>query len=530
MKRPHHKRKGGFGVYSELDDLIVAQLDSLYRFVSRRIRDEYKAEDIVQNIVLTAYRAYVRLPDKSMAEPWLFGIARNLVAQAHQPWREVPTDEIAIIDAAGVSYETPESDYLRQSDIETVRRAVASLAKSYRDVCVLHYLEGKDYQAISEELGIPLSSVKWRLHQSRNQLREELEKMDYMPHRYHKAIPLKLNMGGWVGKWDPRKGAYDNADKALESLLAQNICQECYLTPKTAPELAANLGVAADYVEEFLQKLVETQSVKQIGNRYQTMFPIWDAEALADVFEGNLRCAQAEADEILEMIFSLESEIAAIGFCGADKGIDRLILFLLGFVCHNTEYNRFETEKLPFVGDDKAWYVLATTAEKWSNESGVGINSSGSMFGLREYYFAQPQTKDNRFERTEDQKAFYAIYQNEAVADAYALSRVLESGKVVKTDNGYRITVPVISTEKGEETKLKEVLTGVFARTNSLQKAIYDRSCNTVRRYIPKHIAEQTAFFGSYCAHGMLEEVLWEALQSRGLAVTPEMATWFIVK
>lgn len=517
-------------MYTKLDRLIVSQLDALYRFVARRVRNEYEVEDIVQDVVLTAYRAYPRLPNKDNTVPWLFGIARNLVARSYRPSREVSADEIAIIDTAGVSYETPESDYLRQSDITNVRKAVAFLAKNYRDVCVRHYLENKDYQTIADELGIPLSSVKWRLNQAKSQLREELEKMDYMQSGYRKAIPLKFNMGGWVGKWNPEKGNYDNADKALESLLAQNICLDCYQTPKTVTELASDLGVAADYVEEFLHKLVNTQSVKQIGNRYQTMFPIWDAEALADVFEGNMRCAQAEADEILKMIFSLESEIAAIGFCGADKGIDRLILFLLGFVCHNTEYNRFETEKLPFIGDDKAWYVLATTAEKWSDESGAGINSSGSMFGLREYYFAQPQTKDNRFERTEEQKAFYALYCGESVTDEYALSRVLESGKAVKTADGYEIVVPVLSTDRGEEACLKEVLAPVFAQTNALQEMIYNRSCEAVKCYIPKHIANQTAFFGSYCAHGVLEAVLYEALQARGTIITQDMATWFVVK
>ena len=200
----------------QLEQVLLSQLDRLYRFAQKRVRDEYKAEEIVQDIVVTAYRAYPRLKCKERTEAWLWGIARNVVMRSYKPSAEVAMDEITIIQNTGVSYETPESEYLRKCDITKVRRAVSFLAKAYREVCVLHYLEGKDYNTISEELRIPLSSVKWRLNQTKSQLREELTKMEYMEKGYRKAIPLKFNMGGWVGKWDRAKGSYDGADKALE--------------------------------------------------------------------------------------------------------------------------------------------------------------------------------------------------------------------------------------------------------------------------------------------------------------------------
>jgi len=186
--------------------------------------------------------------------------------QSLKPSVEIPTDEIAIIDIAGISFETPESEYLKKADITKIRRAVSCLAKSYRDVCVMYWLESKNYNAISVELGIPLSSVKWRLNQSKSQLREEFSKMECMENGYYKAIPLKFSMGAYVGKWNPALGNYDNADKALEGLLPQNICLAAYKTPKTVTEISSELGVAADYVEEALQKLVDTHSL----NRQET--------------------------------------------------------------------------------------------------------------------------------------------------------------------------------------------------------------------------------------------------------------------
>ena len=114
----------------ELENIITAEIDRLYRFAYRRLRDEYKAEDAVQDIVLTAYRAYPRLMDKERTIPWLWGIARNIVLRAFKPSPEIPMDEITIIDMAGISYETPESEIMRKEDITKIRRAVAYLAKN----------------------------------------------------------------------------------------------------------------------------------------------------------------------------------------------------------------------------------------------------------------------------------------------------------------------------------------------------------------------------------------------------------------
>lgn len=515
---------------TQLEQVILSEMDRLYRFAHNRVRDEYRAEEIVQDIVLTAYRVYPRLKDKTRVLPWLWSIARNITMRTYKPSSEIAMDEIAIIQNSGVSYETPESEYLRKYDITKVRKAVSFLAKAYRDVCVQYYLEGKDYNTISEELQIPLSSVKWRLNQTKSQLREEITKMDYMEKGYRKAIPLKFNMGGWVGKWNPAKGSYDNADKALEGLLPQNICLTIRDTAKTVTEIASEMGVAADYVEEALQKLVDTQSVKQVGNKYQTMFPIWDKAANQDIFDGNVACAKRVGREILDMIYGLGEEIQKIGFHGADKGMDKLLLFLIGFLGENTEGGQFETDKLPFTGDDKAWYILATTAERFNDYDSYGINSNGSHFGVREYYFVQEFTEDNRSQRKEEQQAFYAIYRGEEVSDEYSLSRLLESGKVVKEQGTLRITVPVLSTDKGEKERLLKVLEPVLEKTNALMKQIRSRSYETVKKYIPKHIANQADFFGGYCTYGVLAMILFEELKARGVKVTQDMATWYEVK
>lgn len=515
----------------ELDRLIEQELDRLYRFVYRRVGDSYRAEDITQDIVLQAYRAYPRLRDRERLSAWLWGIANNMVARSHRSSPEVSADEITIIDLAGISYETPATEYLRQQDILRVRRALSYLAKTYREVCVLYYLEDKDYNTIARELNIPLSSVKWRLNQSKSQLREELEKMEYMEHGYRQAKPLLLNMGGWYGRLDREKGAYDNADKVLQnSLLAQNICQVAYKEAKTVTEIASEMGVAADYIESELERLLPTQAMRKTGNRYQTMFPIWDEEASWEIFGGNIDAAIQESKSVIDLLYSCADQIAQTGFYGCDWGIDRLILFLVGYLCTNIEYNTFETDKLPFRGKDKAWYLLGTTAKSFGDRGCVGINSAGSMFGLCEYSFVSEDLEDFRSMNTAYQKCFYEVYLGNTPPKEEPLATLLESGKVIRDGEKYRPNVPVLNAHEGDEERLNAALAPVFEKLNAMQRSIYHRSMEAVSRHIPPHIADQKAFFGGYCCHSVPELALYRELCARDIKLNSLMGVWFTLK
>ena len=515
----------------ELDVLIEQELDKLYRFVYRRVGDSYRAEDITQEIVLQAYRAYPRLQNRERLTPWLWGIANNMVARSYRLSPEISTDEVTIVDLAGASYETPATEYLRRQDILRVRRALSYLAKMYRDVCVLYYLEDKDYNTIARELNIPLSSVKWRLNQSKSQLREELEKMEYMEHGYRRAKPLLLNMGGWYGKPDPAKGAYDNADKVLQnSLLAQNICQVAYREAKTVSDIASELGVAADYVEAELERIVPTQAMRRVGNRYQTMFPIWDVATNRDVFVGNISFAEQACGEVIDLLLSCADRIARAGFYGCEWGMDRLILFLVGYMCINVEHNTFETEKLPFHGTDKAWYLLGTTDKSFGDRGCVGINSAGSMFGLREYSFVAEDLEDQRSMNSAYQRCFYDVCLGKTPAKEEPLAALLESGKIVRVGDTYRPNVPVLRAAEGDEERLNQAIAPALEKLNEMQKKLYVRSMETVSKHIPAHIADQREFFGGYCCHSVPELVLYRELRKRGVPMTDLMGVWFTIK
>ncbi len=522
-----------------LDTTLTAMLDPLYRYAYRETGDDWTAEELVQETAVIACRNWDKLQNKDAVHAWIWGILKNLIRRSHQPQRELPTETeelVRICDGVGVSYETPETIALRKWEISRVREAVAYLAKLYREVTVAYYLEEKDYDTISQELSIPVSSVKWRLHRSRIQLKEEICQMEFMEKSYRKAQPLCINMGGTVAHWDPATGAYDNADKALEGLLAQNICQVAYEKPLTVTEIASSLGVAADYVEDALEKLCATGCITQKSNTYQTAFPIWSAAENELVYGETYRLASDGVGALVDMLYGLEPEIRRVGFYGCDRPFERLTLMLMSWLTYNTRGNLFDGERLPFHGVEKAWYILATTAPSFfqgKDTPSIGLNSNGSSFGFVEFFLSQPHFPDNRSIRTEEQRTMEALYKGDTAwveAHRTELAHLLETGKAEAWDGGYRLTVPVLSTTKGDWRGLREALTPALEMAEDIQAKLNARAATVMKQVIPTHLSNQRAFYETYCTHGALDVVMYQELMRRGVTVTREMTTWLSVE
>lgn len=514
-----------------LDELLISEMDRLYRYAFNHTHDPYLSEDIVQDIVVQCYRSYPRLRDKSRMQAWLWGIARNMVMRSFKGRKELPADEIMIISLAGVSYETPETELIHKEEIAYLRRSLSYLAKNYREVCILYYLEGKDYQTIADTLGIPLSSVKWRLNQSKEQIKKEFTKMEYMNKGYRKAIPLKLDMGGFVTNASLENGNFDSADRVLDNLLAQNICIVAYEQAKTVTEIASELGVSADFIEDTLERLLKVQAISRISDKYRTTFPILSAQAMEDIMGGNRKLAKEKAGEILDGIYALEDEIRKVGFIGSDREMNRLLLILLMTAMGEVEEHSFDTEKLPFHGaDDNAWYILATTGEKRAKSyvtAGVDVLWQCGI-GTFDAHIINPAVPDTRLSNDAERNAFVQIYKGEIPDNRSALSQLIEKGKVVKDGEEYKIAVPTMNEE--QEEALKRILAPVVELANDLQKQLLDRSYKLIKKYLPNHLQGQAEFFRTYFGEGVIETACMDEYVERELPLDRETVSRMIIK
>jgi RNA polymerase sigma-70 factor, ECF subfamily len=133
------------------------------------------AEELAQETLLVVWRkAAVFDPNRASASTWIFTIARNLRIDAvrrerhpqaleHEP--ELMPDEDAPPDAMVVALQR----------LHRVREALGGLSSDQVEVVRLSFFEEKPHSEISDDLGLPLGTVKSRLRLAMTRLRGLLE-------------------------------------------------------------------------------------------------------------------------------------------------------------------------------------------------------------------------------------------------------------------------------------------------------------------------------------------------------------------
>ena len=160
--------------------LAIEQMDMLYRVARRLTRDATRAEDLVQEAYLRAFKAMdtFRLQGFGI-RPWLLRILYNLhLSKAQQDGRQpvaVDGEHLELGSAGRRGGELPVDPRSFESMDENLVRAVESLPPEYQAVLLLWAVEEFSYKEIAEALDIPIGTVMSRLHRARHRLAELLK-------------------------------------------------------------------------------------------------------------------------------------------------------------------------------------------------------------------------------------------------------------------------------------------------------------------------------------------------------------------
>lgn len=171
-------------------DIARTHLDRLYGFCLRLTGDPSDAEDLVQETLLRAMRAYHGLREASSAKGWLFAIATNAwrdLLRARR--REFGTVSIDELDADGgefslfqtITIEDPlpysdelHLDFLRLFHDEDIAAVFGSITPAFRLPLILTVIHGFSCKEAAGILEVPLGTVLSRLHRGRRQLERGL--------------------------------------------------------------------------------------------------------------------------------------------------------------------------------------------------------------------------------------------------------------------------------------------------------------------------------------------------------------------
>lgn len=156
----------------------LPHLDTLYRVALRLTGEPAAAEDLVQETMLRALRAWRSFQPGTNARAWLVTILRNQFINSWRARRRAPTAVAfdAIPELPDVGDPDPEGRFFRDLVDDEVLAAVDALPDDFREVLVLSDMEGLPYAEIAVALGVPVGTVKSRLFRARRILQGRLRR------------------------------------------------------------------------------------------------------------------------------------------------------------------------------------------------------------------------------------------------------------------------------------------------------------------------------------------------------------------
>lgn len=179
------ERRGRFEeIYEAYSGLILA-------YAVQRTADHHDAADVVAETFAVVWRRIDDVPPGDEARPWLYGVARKVLANHHRSNRRrrrlndrVASDLVSRIADAAMPVDGP--------DRGAIAAAFEALSESDQELLTLVGWEGLDRDEIATILGCRRATVRVRLHRARRRFERELAKA---------GVKRRANNGHGPGRW-----------------------------------------------------------------------------------------------------------------------------------------------------------------------------------------------------------------------------------------------------------------------------------------------------------------------------------------
>ena len=173
---------------AELDDnarfeqSVRPHFARLYRLAWRLTGSKDAGEDLFQELMIKAFASLDKIEALDRPGPWLARVMYNLFVDQH---RRFARQRMLLVEegqlsgeglAAFAGKDDPELDSLQAEHTRRLEAALGEISEEHRIVVLLHDADGHKISEIQELMGIPVGTIKSRLHRARAHLRQILEK------------------------------------------------------------------------------------------------------------------------------------------------------------------------------------------------------------------------------------------------------------------------------------------------------------------------------------------------------------------
>ena len=268
--------------------IVERYQDAVFAVALARLRNFADAEDIAQEVFVEAFECLGRLNNPSRLGAWLRSIAIHRCIDHLRKRREnVGLEEIA--EQVEAPSANPHTEIEQQELRNQVMVAIGQLSKKQSETTTLFYINGYSQQEIASIQEVPIGTVRRRLHDAREKLKEGMielvedvlksgapkedfgEQVFEMLSRYGHP-PVSLKEWGEIASHLQKIGTagVDGFVKALDSPYHQ--------TRRFVVGMLPDSGLSQEIVEEFLKKALNDTNRKVRKHAFLGLVDITDKD------------------------------------------------------------------------------------------------------------------------------------------------------------------------------------------------------------------------------------------------------------
>jgi RNA polymerase sigma-70 factor (ECF subfamily) len=160
-------------------ELVSRYQTRLYNAALRLVHSPDDAADVVQEAFLSAYQALHTFKGDAEFFTWLYRITFNAAISLKRKKRPAISLDASAQDSGfepddSSEYVKPGAALERTEDERRLAAAIAKLSPEHREVLLMKDIDGLKYEDIAEVLGVPIGTIRSRLHRARLELRDLL--------------------------------------------------------------------------------------------------------------------------------------------------------------------------------------------------------------------------------------------------------------------------------------------------------------------------------------------------------------------
>ena len=514
------------------------KLQKLFYFSLKKTGNPHEAEELVQETAIEIIKMLNKGYEPENFNAWMWTVIRKRYARwCKNKQKKLLVEIDDVYDYAEIaSDERVEDNIMHNEDIELLRRELALMAKDYRDIVVSYYLNNIKIGAISKMTGLPEGSIKRKLYEARQNIKEGMKMAKTQGQRSYapEEIDISYNVN-----YSPERYPWGRPWNLMKRLAAKNIVLEAYNNPSTIEELSLALGVAAPYIEDELIALLDSEVViKHANGHFETNFVIIDAKTQKCTQELMEEAGKYISPLICDVIEKNISKIRGIGFINHDMPIEYLNWCLLFNTLKHLQNKMYDDKNINFSAtkrkDGGVWDIYGY--ERWEQpiDYASTTHNTGDNNNFFNHYYINVSdlcSKDSDYCMSHNELTLFAdIIKNKRKKSSFnesehhLVDELVKNHVIFIAGDELKTRFPVFNENgKKEFSKYHEIVSEIYeGEAYKVLTKCYDATYDSISKSLPSRFKKGSSIETAASVLESLICVLMRYANKNGIVKIPE--------